>query len=40
MIGRLEGRLELVSPGTVVVDVAGVRAVKSSSFTSGTVSER
>ena len=24
MIGRLEGRLELVSPGTLVVDVAGV----------------
>lgn len=24
MIGRLEGRLELVSPGTVVIDVGGV----------------
>jgi len=24
MIGRLEGRLELVNPGTVVIDVAGV----------------
>lgn len=24
MIGRLEGRLELVSPGTLVVDVAGI----------------
>ncbi|HPA81472.1 MAG TPA: OB-fold domain-containing protein [Thermoanaerobaculales bacterium] len=24
MIGRLEGRLELVNPGTVLLDVAGV----------------
>jgi Holliday junction DNA helicase RuvA len=32
MIGRLEGRLELVSPGTVVIDVAGVGYLVSTSL--------